>query len=584
MAGDNKAGNPQNPPQDPPQEPQIPPEEDLEPTEGTLKIDELFGVKMPGAKDKLDENRREVKFYPETRSLHEIANASLMAVDDNGNQYTDPDRIQAELSKKGRRLFLFDPDGEPPYALENRKGVIYCSDQRISSHNQLPGTVFIPAGSLKTDVIIGGSSPKRVKEVNEKYKKANQEYEVAAATNGYWKLKAQLEELKKNEPKPKEKKPGKKPEFSWGSRIRRWAYKIITLGQGETNAYRKYQADLAKYNERDKRYNDALEKIKPAQEEYLKEKTKLENELKEVEEKISPQREALEQAEQNMNRIVKGHIKDRSNGAQKVRDYRDNLEVKMEGIADLNKKGRIDRENIFANTWLKKNACEGKDFLDSEARNALVDYLTSKMVEDKLLSQTMSDDLDSRTKDEDEHLLRSLNNGTAAEQLRNSQEYQDVVREAELMGESIDPEALYTEITERIASKAKEVKTPVGKLEQAKEQLIDGFGKKPLTEDCAPQIMGLNKLNEAIRIAKSNPKYGIRDAYIVISDLYVEPDKQESIMTNVPSAADTRNIIKSLEGQQNGKKLSLDEMTKLVNDTRQVQKNDALQGSRNLQI
>ena len=78
-------------------------------------------------------------------------------------------------------------------------------------------------------------------------------------------------------------------------------------------------------------------------------------------------------------------------------------------------------------------------------------------------------------------------------------------------------------------------------------------------------------------MAKTNPKFDIRAANMIVTELYQHPDKQKMIFTNILSDADTKKTVQSLAGQQEGKLYSLDEMTKLVNDTHQAQKNAAAQ-------
>ena len=41
-----------------------------------------------------------------------------------------------------------------------------------------------------------------------------------------------------------------------------------------------------------------------------------------------------------------------------IRKYHQHTEVRMQGIADIIKNGRITPENIFANTWLLEAACK----------------------------------------------------------------------------------------------------------------------------------------------------------------------------------------------------------------------------------
>ena len=566
--------NPQPGPQQPQPDPQdaLLPEEDDLPDEGPLNIDQMISEAEKERKQSPprsgNQKRTEAKFKADPRSFDEIAKGVEFALDADGVRYDGREAIAKQLQKKGSRLFLFNAYGDPPIAAENRSGKLYVSDDGISSTHQLPGNFFPPAGSLEIRSIVGGATPEKIKKANDDYVKAKRTYDEGAGTyrRKLEEYEKKLKDLEKEKPKRKVKKPVK-PEFSLGNKIGRWAFKFITLGFGETNAYKKYQADLARYDRYKIGYDSSDELYQAELKEFNAKKNKLIAKKADEELERKELRQQVERTEEYLKRLT-GENPNAAKDIRKIRDYRDNLEVKLEGAASLVEEGKITRDNIFAHTWMMKAACEGKDPSDPDAMDALEKYVAAKMVEEKIMLHAMA----GQRNPEDLTLLDSLNSGKATEQLRTDPVWIDLANELknDLEGELIDPEDVYKQLQQNLAQKAKDDKSPLKRLENAKKSLIEGFGRKPVSEACADDIMRLNVLNKSIKMAKDDSNFSDKTAQMVLMEMHVTSGKTKVVDIKHHRDESLRNAVKTTAAQQGDKLLDLEEMAKLVNENRKA--------------
>ena len=558
-------------PQPDPQDALLPEEDDL-PDEGPLNIDQMISEaekeRKQGPPRSGNQKRTEAKFKADPRSFTEIATGVEFALDADGVRYDGREAIAKQLQKKGSRLFLFNAYGDPPIAAENRSGKLYVSDDGISSTHQLPGNFFPPAGSLESRSIVGGATPEKIKKANADYVKAKRAYDEGADTyrKEKEKFEEQLKELEKEKPKRKVKKPVK-PEFSLGNKIGRWAFKFITLGFGETNAYKKYQADLARYDSKMLDYKADDEQFKEQLKAYNAKENKLIEKIADAETELKELHQPVERTEEYLKRLT-GENPNAAKDIRKIKDYRDNLEVKLEGAANLVEEGKITRNNIFAHTWMMKAACEGKDPSDPDAMDALEKYVAAKMVEDKIMLHEMS----RQQNPEDLTLLDSLNSGKATEQLRSDPVWIDLANELknDFEGELIDPEEVYKQLQQNLAQKAKDDKSPLKRLQDAKKSLVEGFGRKPVSEACADDIMRLNVLNRAIKKAKDDSNFSDKTAQTVLFEMHVTSGKTKVVDIKHHRDESLRDAVKTTAAQQGDKLLDLEEMTKLVNENRKA--------------
>ena len=569
-------GNPQ--PQANP--PQPVPEEEYERTEGALNINaekETMGP-LPGPKeeevlpaetaefneikvpDKENPTAAEAfdQFYREKIFWMTGNDAPAMAVDENGKAWTKPEEIKSELMKPGRRLFVFTDDGSLPHAFENRGGKLYASNGGIGMTNQLPGKArFEPKKSLKATDIADIPSYKGVKSTEEH----SQDYSLKLKVIDY-KLdhaRTDLKEAQKwfegGELSDKVIKKPKEP--GTGSRIWRWTVKFFTAGFGETKTYREYKNKVKEWEDRTK---------------------EAEQQLKELPDKIKELEATRAEYQKIKNEYSRDNTKFKSEYYQAdpeakkegIRNYRKHTEVRMEGVADLLKNGRVTPENIFANTWLKKAACEGKKTDDPEAVKSLKEYIVSRTVEEETLKQTIEDKEYAAARNE--RMVDVINNGSGMQKMEKDGIFRKLLQEQG--NKTIDPEKIYETYRERSQQRDRERNHPLYKLEAERKAVIKDFGKKEISADCINDVTRLGMLDRAIRNAKQLPK-DVRDIpedtmkkyNKELAKVYKKLDLRESIKP------ESKEAIKQLSqaSANKGKTFTLDQMTEMVN--KQVQKN-----------
>lgn len=108
-----------------------------------------------------------------------------------------------------------------------------------------------------------------------------------------------------------------------------------------------------------------------------------------------------------------------------VKQYRDHLEVKMEGVSDLLWKGKITEDNLFAHTWLKRAECDQQPCSSMTARKALCAYIAADALEDEILSRRVHSIETSGSVIE--RRLAPLKNGKAVEDLMKNPELKKIL-------------------------------------------------------------------------------------------------------------------------------------------------------------
>lgn len=571
-------------------QPQAQPQAPKNPLEENLRIDDLLSkpVEFPNVEEAPPETS--VAKYNELDG-EDISDAYegfdawdteapiQMAVDENGRVYQDADEIKSELLKPGRRLFVFREDGSLPHALENRNGRLYASDGEISASNQAEGNRGRPRyqakRSLAPEDIADIPSFKAVYSVRKYIGDASMAIETLQkqldqTEYEFRKAKSWMEE-------DKEDSFHRKPNLSGGQKFWRGIVKTFTLGFGETKAYKKYQKKLSDWTEKAQKYPQQLK-------DFEKERAPIEKKLKEYREakkKLSEKKESLEFH----------YYTGKNQGERELKHYRQQTEVRMEGIADIIKTGRITESNIFANTWMAKCACAGKSPNDPEAKASLQSYLVSRAIEEQLFDETFLDKEYSGSKGA---MLGILNNGQALKQLVKSKVYREMMDD---WGDKpFDPEAMYNDFTARERERNAELNHPLAKLRAQRKSLIDEFGEKPLTKDCLKDIAQLTMLDKAIQRAEKLPKNPDeltpeqrKDFEISLANLgkksllknYMNPEYERAVQTVIDNQAKTlKNInsafmdhpqLKAYVSFQSEKGVyKLDKMAELVNGAVEV--------------
>ena len=400
-----------------------------------------------------------------------------MAVDDRGKAYTSTEEIIQQLSVPGNRLFVFKTDGSLPLALSNEDGRLMVSSDQISSRMQAPidpGNKFEPKKSLDPKDIANIPSHKLIESLQdglEEPRKQIKYYDTFVKKTNETKDDAQ-DWLDRH----------RKPKLGAMNTFKRWIYKKIIRGSGETEAYKKYRVRKDKWIANVKKRQDTIrtmdERLKAMESTYAKNK-KL---VAETKAKIAK---------------LNNEYYSKNPGYQKnnIEKYRRNTEVRMEGIADIIRTGKITQNNIFANTWLAEQNVRGKKITDPGTVKNLVSYIASRSIEEKILEETIRDPEYAAARNS--ILVDGLNNGQAAESLSKSGLFNKMLQD---QGDKpIDPDEFYTTYTHRVTALEKKYADPLYKLKSARQKLIDEFGERPITKDCLSHIAKLNVLDKWIK-------------------------------------------------------------------------------------
>ncbi len=140
----------------------------------------------------------------------------------------------------------------------------------------------------------------------------------------------------------------------FGTKAWRVAVKIFTLGFGETQTYKEYNRRVRKWKSDDKRYTRDMVEV-----------PKKIKKLKEQEAEL--QKQLAENSRDKKKLLDEYKLADPDGKKKEIQNYQNKTEIRLEGVADIIKNGVVTDENVFANTWMKKAACQGKNGSDPEA-------------------------------------------------------------------------------------------------------------------------------------------------------------------------------------------------------------------------
>ena len=401
-----------------------------------------------------------------------------MAVDDRGKAYTSTEEIIQQLSVPGNRLFVFKTDGSLPLALSNEDGRLMVSSDQISSRMQAPldpGNTFEPQKSLDPKDIANIPSHKLIESLQdglEEPRKQIKYYDTFVKKTNETKDDAQ-------EWLDRHRKP---PKLGAMNTFKRWIYKKIIKGSGETEAYKKYRVRKDKWIANVKKRQDTIRTM--------------DERLKAMESTHAKNKKLVAETKAKIAKLNNEYYS-KNPGYQKnnIEKYRRNTEDRMEGIADIIRTGKITQNNIFANTWLAEQNVRGKKITDPGTVKNLVSYIASRSIEEKILEETIRDPEYAAARNS--ILVDGLNNGQAAESLSKSGLFNKMLQD---QGDKpIDPDEFYTTYTHRVRALEKKYADPLYKLKSARQKLIDEFGERPITKDCLSHIAKLNVLDKWIK-------------------------------------------------------------------------------------
>ena len=213
-----------------------PPEQD--PVKSFLKREWTFEGHSTPEEQKYEEELKKAQgpAYVDTRRHF------AFALDENGRMYRDLDAVSDYLRKNERKpLFIFDKDGELPFAVEYKDGRMLRSNDPVSSQNRMRSSdAYEPKKSLDVDDIIHRADYSKVSQAKDDvsdWKKLVKFYEQN--------IKA-IEDVKKAG-KPKAPTKPKKPSLGFFSSIGYGFVWLFTFGQGDTKAHREYREKLENY-------------------------------------------------------------------------------------------------------------------------------------------------------------------------------------------------------------------------------------------------------------------------------------------------------------------------------------------------
>ncbi|MBR4691864.1 MAG: hypothetical protein IKP17_03810 [Oscillospiraceae bacterium] len=482
-------------------------------SDGAVRSDEEAGELIPLEQEKLTRNLKDVIQGGKAAG----SDFEAFALDEKGNMYHAPEDMAKQLlsEKNANKLFLFTKKGQAPYCLMHDYGYLSMSQDIITPDNQLEqdkNKLYTPAKSLNpTEMAVSG---KKLDYLFEKRKKLDEHYRVyipKMRDDAEGTLKEEASYFSRN----------KRPRLGFFGTIGNWfsktfqkrpskAYEAYTERKKE---YEKHVAKRATMNRRLKAL-DAAEKREAKQ-------------LKELSEEIEPLRKDYQA------RMSGGPWEK----AREVNAYRQRTEVRMAGVADLTEKEKITEENIFAYTWLRGAACRGKSLGDMEAESHLYRYIAASMVEEAILIDAMKNP---GITPQAQVLLNHLNDGTAVEALSRDKDLKAVLAEYE---GPIDPEEISSRYKERVKERNAEALKPENRLKEARRDLLDRYGEKPITEDALVDIMRLNNLDNYIGASQRTQRKKGEDPYFsdlqnnkdnktlghIIGDMVKEPGKTKVI-------------------------------------------------------
>ena len=470
------------------------------------------------------------------------------ALDKEGKRYDTPDEVaEALMTDNNTRLFVFNKDGESPYAVENKYGDLRMSNDVISAESKLPETkAFEPKKSLELEDII---KPVSMREVS-KYK--DQISDRKKIVKYHEKEISKLEAIKKAG-KPKELAKPTRPSMGFWNWVGYGFVKVFTFGRGDTEAHRERER---LYELRKKNYAEELPKWNKKKEAWDAFEKDGETKLADHKQGLEKMNALYQKAHTDYDKAMDAFRKaSKGNDANALREYQGHTEVFLDAVVDLQKTGKISTGNIFANTMMKLSACEGVKASDPAGRRKLAEYFASRTVEQQIYSRA---DSTAVSKPHEERLISALNNGSAYEDILKDKNFTEMMDQ---LGDApISPENLYHGYTDKLAQKSYESKGYKARYADIEKNLFDTFGERVVDESCIDDLIRLKHLNTLKKNASAQVPYDEASAKAQLNTLkYGVTD----LFRPIPEAekAKWRPAVQALKGQG---PMKLDEMYKAV--------------------
>ena len=370
----------------------------------------------------------------------------------------------------------------------------------------------------------------------------------------------------------------KKPVRSFFQLAASVALRIVTVGQVDTQTNKKYLEDMRKYEEQNARI-----------EEYKQEEQRVKAELDEVNGYITRRKQQLEQQRDEIkNRISESEKHFGPNGdfekTQKeiirnfdpalfaYQQYTNLTEVRMEGVADYVRSGKVTPENLFAYTWMKKQELQNLD-LENEQRDIdkLSEYIAAKVIEKKLhgIISAEGNQADPRFIESE---LRDLNSGQAARKIAESPQMKSILSGIGAGQYKADPDAICAIYEEKAAQALNNVtKNPLERLKSERERIAEQFGTKEPSNDCKMDVRNYLAAGEKLRImdqgvkSGTNPNRYAHTVNLLIGEMHSKDVTKNSDPLLLKYSDEMFNkAFDKVIGENKGKQLSLGQLSKQV--------------------
>ena len=415
------------------------------------------------------------------------------AVDRDGKRYNSYKEIGEKL-KRGNdreRLFIFEKkdNGLEVFAAEKRNGRLFVSDQKVTPETRLEDSdEYKPLKSLNTDPLIRFDLLKEEHDLGEEIKdKVGFRLKV---------IDTELEKAAKyqNEGAPKPPKKPVKPKLGFIDSVLWGLKKFFTFGLGDTDANRKLKQDLRKYNEElIPEYNKKMNQYrnmegfytKVQNEEYLK---KLKNEQKKLKKK-------KDDISQKKNKLFDKIYMDGYD--RQVENYQSRIEVKLAGVQDLEKKGRVTVDNLFAYTWLKRAELEDKDLRDPAVQEGLLEFIAASVTEERIVKDRAS--YTTHSKALDQRNVEELNNGNAVRYLKNDEVLKKCIDDAIASNEPLAPYSFYHDYLAKLGNVEQRQKDSAERMKKILVQMVKNFGEQEVTMEALDEVIRFERAMKAIK-------------------------------------------------------------------------------------
>ena len=492
------------------------------------------------------------------------------AVDEDGKRYNSYSEAMSELhiGKEKKKLFVFEKGlfGLEAYAAEKQNGRLYVSDQEVTPETRLEDSeAYTPLKSLDTDPLIRFDLLKEDYDLKEKKDDTGKRLKV---------IENDLNTAKKykDEGAPKPPQMPVKPKLGIIDSILWGLKKIITLGFGDTDANRKLKQDLRKYEEELlPKYNKEMSRYKKMSGRYKRLSDDVYvGKLKEEQKKLKSDNQAIKQKKWDLFDQIYKDGYDR-----RVEMYQSRIEVKLAGVKDLEEKGRITVDNLFAYTWLKAAELENKDLKDPAVRESLMEYIAAvaikkRIIEDRTSYTTHSKALDQRNVEE-------LNNGNAVRYLKNDEVLKKCIDEAIESGEPLAPYSFYLDYLSKLGNVEQRQKDSAERMKKMCVQMVKNFGEQTVTMEALDEVI---RFERAMKVIKRTEMYHNADklekGQISDSQVKVVFDEAKTNTTRTLSRVTDKErepYLPAFEALKGKGPMKLDEMHRqIIHKTKELEK------------